>query len=238
MEVMRQVNIFAMMREGYEALFKLADDDAEYVTQRIQDLDDKIRPGLKFGLHIRHGDKHPYEQQYSKGYVPYSKYVITANHELFRVLAPQNGSIDTARMNVSRMVLASDDPAVYDNWGPEDVVRAQDRVILTDGEHDATTPTGIKLLLDWTGGFFQDQFWPLKGNAGWWGTDPTLDSKALLGRSYMLDLAVLSKSDRVVCTVSSIGCRLLAVMMGWQDAILDKKWLNVDGDWDWEGVRW
>ena len=55
----------------------------------------------------------------------------------------------------------------------------------------------------------------------------------------MMDLAVLGKaSDRLVCTVSSMGCKLLAVMMGWEAAIEQGKWVNIDGDFEWRGVDW
>lgn len=238
MEVMRQVNIFALMRHGYEALFQLADADATYVTKRVQQIDDAIRPGLKFGIHVRHGDKHPYEQQWSRTYEPLRKYSDAANVEMFKEL---NGTEDSARISVSRMVLASDDPAVYDNWGNNEAVRAQERAIVDSQEHDNGTVTadGAKLRLDWEGGFFADRFWNLtEQHRGFWAQDPTLVSKALLARAYLLDLAVVSKSDRVICTVSSIGCRLLAVMMGWDQAILQKKWINIDGEFDWEGIRW
>ena len=54
-----------------------------------------------------------------------------------------------------------------------------------------------------------------------------------------MDLAVLGKaSDRLVCTVSSMGCKLLAVMMGWEAAIEQGKWVNIDGDFEWRGVDW
>ena len=54
----------------------------------------------------------------------------------------------------------------------------------------------------------------------------------------MLDLAILGHSDRIVCTVSSLACRLLAVIMGWEKAIVNKGWHNVDGDYDWQGIVW
>ena len=55
---------------------------------------------------------------------------------------------------------------------------------------------------------------------------------------YLMDLAVLGKADTIVCTVSSVTCRLLAVMMGWDEAIGANKWRNIDGLFDWKGVMW
>jgi hypothetical protein len=65
-----------------------------------------------------------------------------------------------------------------------------------------------------------------------------LKLRQLVGRAYLLDLAVLGQSDRVVCALSAYGCRILAVMMGWERAIVDGGWINVDGDFDWRGVDW
>ena len=72
-------------------------------------------------------------------------------------------------------------------------------------------------------------------------THPTDESRQLreyIGRAYLLDLAVLGGSDGVVCAVSSVACRILAVMLGWDKAMEEGKWVNVDvGQWkalDWE----
>jgi hypothetical protein len=56
---------------------------------------------------------------------------------------------------------------------------------------------------------------------------------------HLLDLAVLGRaSDKLVCTVSATGCRLLAVMMGWDRAVGEGSWVNIEGDFDWRGVAW
>jgi hypothetical protein len=65
-----------------------------------------------------------------------------------------------------------------------------------------------------------------------------LNLRQLIGRAYLLDLAVLGQSDTVVCAVSSLGCRILAVMMGWDRAIVGGGWVNVDGKFDWRGIDW
>ncbi len=53
----------------------------------------------------------------------------------------------------------------------------------------------------------------------------------------MMDLAVLADaSDAIICTASAVGCRLLAVMMGWESAMEMGNWVNIDGDYRWAGV--
>lgn len=68
---------------------------------------------------------------------------------------------------------------------------------------------------------------------------PTSDALALrelVGRAYLLDLAVLGQSDAVVCGISSVTCRLLGVMLGWDKAISDGGWRNVDGSYPWRAI--
>ncbi|PGH32302.1 hypothetical protein GX50_04897 [[Emmonsia] crescens] len=120
----------------------------------------------------------------------------------------------------------------------------------------------------WEGGFFRDMFWSLgappppraEGSPAASKNEPHLRPRSveatdidlfrfhpseealrlreLVGRAYLLDLAVLGQADAVVCGVSSIGCRLLAVMLGWDRAIEQGKWKNVDGTWHWKGIIW
>ncbi|PGH18760.1 hypothetical protein AJ79_00173 [Helicocarpus griseus UAMH5409] len=122
--------------------------------------------------------------------------------------------------------------------------------------------------IGWEGGFFRDMFWSLGAPppppAAW--SPPAsrrephlrprsveladmvtfrfhpppdaLQLRELIGRAYLLDLAVLGQSDAVVCGVSSVACRLLAVMVGWEGVVSGSKWKNVDGTWGWKGIIW
>jgi hypothetical protein len=113
----------------------------------------------------------------------------------------------------------------------------------------------------WEGGFYKDLFWSLGVSSdSYFPKDsplptnqepksPKLDTsldqlrfqpsqeslslRELIGRAYLLDLAVLGQSDRVICGIGSASCRLLAVMMGWEQAITNEAWQNVDGSWNW-----
>ncbi|PHH58859.1 hypothetical protein CDD80_1943 [Ophiocordyceps camponoti-rufipedis] len=99
----------------------------------------------------------------------------------------------------------------------------------------------------WEGGFFSLVFWNLgaqrKNNAVAQDdddppSDQTLRLRGFVARAYMMDLAVLAgASDKVVCAVSAMGCRLLAVMMGWDRAFEQGGWVNVDrGRSGWTGL--
>lgn len=58
-------------------------------------------------------------------------------------------------------------------------------------------------------------------------TDEARQLRNYLARAYLLDLAVLAQSDRLVCAVSSRGCRALGVMMGWEK-VKSGHWRNID----------
>ena len=79
-------------------------------------------------------------------------------------------------------------------------------------------------------------------------TDPrdTQQMREYIARSYLLDLAILSRaSERVICVASSSGCRILGIMMGWDRIVGSARkggmngWVNVDygvREVDWSGL--
>lgn len=294
--VQRQHRIYALLRAGYSALFRLRADDAAYVSSRTASLYDPIKAdgGLSIGIHVRRGDKHPYEFQYHEDYIPLERYVDAArdlyiervenapssSHSHSHARSSSDSDLLLARHTSSKLVLASDDPTVYESGelGPN-AVRAQDRILLAtkatlEAAQGRTNPW-IDEITGWEGGFYRDVFFslgqPTKDNSGASSSSsPSPSSKAqdgnddngskdkgkdkevpeqarslreLVGRAYLMDLAVVGAADTVVCTVSSTGCRVLAVMMGWEGAFGGKKgqrggWRNVDGEFDWRGIDW
>ncbi|KAF2876844.1 hypothetical protein BDV95DRAFT_602804 [Massariosphaeria phaeospora] len=265
MRVERQHKIFGLLRTGYEALFKLRPDDAKYVTDRAESLYGPIAQegGVSIGLHVRRGDKHPYEYQYQKDYIPLDRYVNAArdfyidrvenaNTKSKKKRALKENSLFTRHIS-SKLVVASDDPLIYETTelGPN-TIRAQDRIILAtrtalEAAQGKKNPW-IDEITGWEGGFYRDVFLSLGRPVGNANDMNNLDTekipeeamkiRELVGRAYMLDLAVLGKADTIVCTVSSIGCRLLAVMMGWESAITNGDWKSIDGAFRWKGIVW
>ena len=240
-----QRDIFDMARTGYEALFQLHSDDASYAQQRIADLKSPS-PTLLIGIHLRRGDRHPFDFAYSQGYLPPHMYTETA----------QAFASTSSR---SKIIVASDDPDIYAHGELSTFSRAQQCITL------ASKGTSSSGSLGWEGGFFKDQFWGLglppeaqeqkrigsplptrqkgKDSASQhpkstvkvlrdYKSHPTDEARQLrefIGRAYLLELSVLGQSDRVVCAVSSYACRVLAVMMGWEKAMEQGHWQNVDG---------
>ncbi|KAF2034744.1 hypothetical protein EK21DRAFT_55898 [Setomelanomma holmii] len=258
MRVDRQHKIFGLVRTGYKALFKLKGDDAKYVLNRSLELYGKIKEhgGISIGLHVRHGDKHPMEYQYQEDYIPLTRYVDTARDIYIDLVESKQPKKEEKRHTSSLMILASDDPVVYTS--PEiglNSMRAQDRIVLaTKAALEASNPgkknPWIDEITGWEGGFYRDVFFSLgqpvanandMTKAQTEASEQAMSLRELVGRAYLMDLAVLGKADTVVCTVSSVSCRLLGVMLGW-DAVRgkesEKKWRNIDGDFDWRGIMW
>lgn len=249
---------FALARRGYEALFELNKDDEKYVNARARKLMAKrIVPktkgqqhGLAVGVHVRRGDRHPFEYQYRRSYLPLNAYSDVAK----KAMDSKSG----AAKDQSFIILASDDPMVYESSSisPGDTelahaTRAQDRIKLASKQaiQEVNPPDRsvmhkfVDETFGWEGGFFAAMFWNLgqPSSSGAVKKSPTAEAlrlRSLVGRAYMMDLAVLADaSDVVVCTVSAFGCRLLAVMMGWEDAMVKKNWINVDGAYGWVGLE-
>ncbi|KAF2752808.1 hypothetical protein EJ05DRAFT_490630 [Pseudovirgaria hyperparasitica] len=160
MNVQRQHKIFALLRTGYDALFKLRYDDATYVEKRVQSLYNPTTTagGLNIAIHIRRGDRHPFEYQYSKDYLPTARFLDSAvslvtnyfasGHHFPGTpvdrrdpLAPSAVSpISTDADSIaaimhnysSSLVLASDDAALYksSDLAPPTTTRAQSHIVL------------------------------------------------------------------------------------------------------------
>lgn len=276
--------IYELLRTGYEDLFHLTGEDALYYNSRMV----KLREGTYgsvIGMHLRRGDLHPIEHQFSGDYLPLERYA-TAAHTLLRSRLSES---DADHFNKdlehthSSLLLASDDPEIVSSSELKEVAsplviqKAQERIQLaTKATLDLASPAEsvrepgsayvkhVDENLGWEGGFYNALFFAIgkaKNNSPratlerlsrFPGTRPdseqdddTIPEQAirmreLVGRAYLLVLAVLGESDGVVCAVSSATCRVLAVMMGW-DAVKEGRWVNVDDGrgraWSWDGRR-
>ena len=259
-----------MIRVGYEALFHLAPQDAACATSRLSELDGiRLKSRRIVGVHVRRGNRHPWEYQYQDSYTPLETYVDAVDAFLtqeFHPDAANSSAVPQSEKSPEELdsvtLLASDDPDVYDTPELGHTHRAQSHISLANkAALDAASPLTVPRSSDsevifnkfvdgnvgWEGGFFPSVFWGL-GNAAAGSTaarglrkereDPlpselSLSLRGLVARAYLLDLKILGASDAIVCGVSSIGCRLLAVMLGWQKGIVEGRWKNIDGGYGW-----
>ncbi|OTB02113.1 hypothetical protein M426DRAFT_62825 [Hypoxylon sp. CI-4A] len=261
----RERPMYDLARAGYEALFRLNDEDQPYVEQRVRDLRSAVRvvegnhnDGMIVGVHIRHGDLHPYEFQYNGAYIPLNLYLQRSREiveEIHNFSSPLGGEDLVAKQH-SFSIVASDDPDVYETEEFRGAARAQEQIKLASKQHiqDANPDKSVmhKFVdetFGWEGGFFASMFWNLgrstinNANAAdevqttLKPSAETMRLRGLIGRAYVMDLAVLGRaSDAVVCTMSAMGCRLLAVIMGWEKAMEEGRWVNIDGDFTWTAL--
>ncbi|KAI9831297.1 MAG: hypothetical protein M1826_003736 [Phylliscum demangeonii] len=233
MRVMRQEPIFHLARAGYEALFHLPTDDAAYVAARKAQLQAEAASPSEtlVGMHVRHGDRHPWVFEHHEHYIPLEDYFSAA----LAAVDVLGRSVSNRTITHATILLASDDPTVY-TTAP--AVPANPNASTTDATI-STVAAQSRARLDgelWKGGFTDAAFQALVASDDSVSAHTTRDR---LIRSYLLDLKVLGEaSEVVVCAVSALGCRLLAVMMGWRRAVLEKGWQNVDGEWDWTAIVW
>ncbi|KAI0175645.1 hypothetical protein GGR52DRAFT_321379 [Hypoxylon sp. FL1284] len=265
----RERPLFNLARVGYESLFRLNDDDQPYVENRVKELramakvtEGSHNNGMVVGIHIRHGDLHPYEYQYNGAYIPLNLYSQRAREivEEYHNSSTTLGGEDPVAKQHSFAVVASDDPDVYETDEFSGSARAQEQIKLASKQHiQQANPdrTVMHKFVDetfgWEGGFFASMFWSLGrstvsnagkderqaalANADAKPSAETVRLRSLIGRAYAMDLAVLGRaSDAVVCTMSAMGCRLLAVIMGWEKAMEDGRWVNIDGDYEWTAL--
>ena len=266
--------IFDLARAGYEDLFVMTGEDALYAASRLAKFkeDAHEHSGSVVGMHIRRGDLHPLEFQYSRDYLPLDRYASASRKllrtQLLATLPHTHQDVDDFHKFLeyvhSPLLLGSDDPEIFDSTELKDaaspfvVQKAQERIQLaTKATLDLASPAEslrepgsayVKHVDEnsgWEGGFYTSLFYALGKSRPSLSSTPQQDLtvpqetkriRQLVGRAYLLDLAVLGESDGLVCAVSSATCRLLGVMMGW-DALKEGRWMNVDDDrpWSWDG---
>lgn len=251
--------LFTLARRGFSDLFHLKPEDQDFVNQRMSAIRSEAAGADDLpvvGVHVRRGDLHPRDWIYSRDYLPYERYTEAVLEIMQR--SRSRDSIDPGSDKKMPVLVMSDDPDTIvqpDLLGPladnnYDVQLAQSRIILASQrslEHKVAVQqeSGFFKHVDeasgWEGGFFASLFNGLgKAPTG----DSTIDDgttpnegitdlKRLVGKSYVLDLAVTGRSDAVVCAVSSSTCRVLGVMMGWDKVNHGSSWVNVD-----DGQRW
>ncbi|KAG9542623.1 hypothetical protein KCU79_g17956, partial [Aureobasidium melanogenum] len=187
--------------------------------------------------------------------LPFERYTSAAS-ELFASFSPNKSS-----MEPTALLLASDDPDILSshdlvNTLPSHltVSRPQERIVLASKKTlEPAVPIRkpgsayVKHVDEnsgWEGGFYASLFFSLgKGHpsASKQGMDDEMQKavlklRELVGRAYLLDLAVLGHADATVCASSSAACRIIGVMMG-ADKVSKGQWKNVDDNraWSWDG---
>lgn len=226
-DTQRLIDFFQGDENGLKAVFQpnvntlhVIDEAAKSIASSQADTFDYV------SLHIRKGDLHPMSWTHHKDYIPIEDYLKQAE-----LLWQATNSTDTPRVYV-----ATDDSNVVakvkearPKW---EVLAAfandatnREQYFMTDAEtqRPANEPA-TKFIPE--PGYYQAGFDALDA-----------DRKRNLIRGLLADMTLASKAGAgTVCTVGSNICVAIAPMMGWQKAIVDGKWVNIDGQFDWKPV--
>jgi len=169
------------------------------------------------GVHMRHGDQTAMSWRYHQGYVPTSEYVSAVNKTIAAL-----GNIKTIHVASDALrALTEFSEAAPEEW----IIHTSLQTSGLSVEYSADRETE---------GYFQHQ----------WDDIPT-EERAALTRGMVIDLAVVTgawaKDDgalpaAVVCTLSSHVCKIAAMVLGWQRAMEQKGWVEIDNRGDIEPV--
>ncbi|EXJ76023.1 uncharacterized protein A1O5_00531 [Cladophialophora psammophila CBS 110553] len=207
------------------------------------------------GIHIRRGDRHPFSLTYSQNYIPPEIYMATAlklvgQSSQWKFLVASDDADMYDHIDLPNTLRAQ-----------ERISLASKKKLASMGQGGGLGwEGGFFKDVFWGLGLPQDvkerKKWgspmPMKAKHRFgekdddgrekrrdYRTHPTkeaLQLRELLGRAYLLDLAMLAQSDKVICGVSANACRILAVMLGWERSFEKKDWNNVDGGYRWRAL--
>jgi hypothetical protein len=125
---------------------------------------------------------------------------------------PGEAYIEAASTVGRKVVLMTDDAGVYE---------------------ESAFSTAVPAVLGEEAGIVMNGGWTPKGLEGL-----GREERVSVGRRLLAELLVAGTAEEVVCAGGSATCRLLAVLMGWERAIEDEGWVDVDGGFPWRGIDW
>ncbi|KAF3922988.1 hypothetical protein ABW20_dc0103078 [Dactylellina cionopaga] len=241
MGVMRQKPIFEFLRTGFEAI-PLKEGIQSTITDRVNAIGITSEKDV-VAVQIRRGDRNAREWRYHNGYIPLDRYMKVSHNENGTVAGgmfltgsgedgedvwPKKYSLPSFpecgdRPDEPIRVIASDASDIFDTEEIKncdgDCVRAQDRSVSVGKP----------------GGFWAEDIVKM---------DAEIKEAEGVATDYLIDFGVLIESVTrardgwVVCGYYGDMCRMLAVGLGWESAIQKGHWVNIDGDFDWFGMRW
>jgi len=211
MRVQRQHKIFALARSGYEALFRLrlSAADEEAVELRKKQLEEETGGNEKIlAMQVRRGDGKDKAFEWRE-----------TGHVPVSHYADLISSAAAAAGGNATVLLSSDDPEIYSLPEFANYIPAQSL---------PPSPSTRSLL---PGGWTRQAFENARASEG--------DVVVNLAREYFRDVKILGETtEKLFCGGNGNTCRVMAVVMGWQKAVEEEGWVNVDDGRGWFGVDW
>lgn len=210
MRVQRQHKIFALARSGYEALFRLrlSAADEEAVELRKKQLEEETG-----------GNEKVLAVQIRRGDGKDKAFEWReTGHVPVSHYADLISSAAAAAGGNATVLLSSDDPEIYSLPEFANYIPAQSL---------PPSPNTRDLL---PGGWTRQAFENARASEG-----GVVD----LAREYFRDVKILGETtEKLFCGGNGNTCRVMAVVMGWQKAVEEEGWVNVDDGRGWFGVDW
>ncbi|EPS35962.1 hypothetical protein H072_10587 [Dactylellina haptotyla CBS 200.50] len=239
--VQRQKAIFGFLRTGYEAI-TLRSDINDTVVKRVKELGISKERGV-VAVQVRHGDKHAREWKYHNGYIPVERYLKVAANETGEVASGMYAGTDDGKDKWVKEYQLPEYPDVdCEDFRPLRIISSDDSDVFEDKDVKECAELGQcvraqdrKVSVGLPGGFWAEDVHNM---------DKQLNEAEGVAVGYLVDFSVMvqslagAKDGWAVCGLDGDMCRMLAVGMGWESAIEKGHWVNIDGDFDWFGIRW
>ncbi|KAG0635758.1 hypothetical protein HOY80DRAFT_926728 [Tuber brumale] len=210
MRVQRQHKIFALARSGYESLFRLrlSPADEEAVEVRKKQVREERGNEKVLAAQIRRGDGKDKAFEW-RG----------TGHVPVSRYADLISAASAAAGGNTTVLLSSDDPEIYS---------LPEFANYTPAQPIPPSPSTRSLL---PGGWTRQAFESARAS----GSEAVAD----LAREYFRDVKILGETaGGLFCGGNGNTCRVLAVIMGWQTAVEEEGWVNVDDGRGWFGIDW
>ncbi|KAK6498891.1 hypothetical protein TWF481_011462 [Arthrobotrys musiformis] len=234
----RQHKIFDLLRTGYEAI-PLKGDLQTTIMDRVHSIGVEASKTV-VAVQIRHGDRAAREWKWHKGYLPLERFMkvsLNMPGEVIQGLSAGDGTQD-------RWVKDYFLPDYPRPWvePPVRIISSDDSDVFNDEEVKKCTAGGNGVCVR-----AQDRSVAVGQPGGFWAEDLNKmerEEREAAAVAYLVDFGVqvealrVARDGWVVCGYYGDMCRMLAVGMGWESAIEKGHWVNIDGDFDWFGMRW
>ncbi|EGG06462.1 uncharacterized protein MELLADRAFT_86650 [Melampsora larici-populina 98AG31] len=218
--------IFEMAKDSFESIFSLNHENLKLIEETKQEIiDSNVWKGGENGklapfvsVHIRKGDRHPFNQDHKLDYIPITNYLDAIN-STWTQLRSTNEKLPLS----PNVFVASDTPLIMDVLN--DMVPTWNLFHLSQ-----SFPKQLSLIAH-PHEYSQRHFHAhVKSERIGYTRGQIIDMNFLAG-GWSSKIHQTDETDKplaTICTVSSNICQFAALQLGWKTSFEDRKWINLD----------
>lgn len=218
--------IFEMAKDSFESIFSLNEINLNLIDQTKKEiLDSNVWKGAENGnlapfvsVHIRKGDRHPFNPDHKLDYIPITNYLDAIN-STWTQLRTTNDKLPI----YPNVYVASDTPLIMDALN--DLVPKWNLFHLSQ-----SFPKSLSLIAH-PHEYSQRHFHAHVKSERVGYTRGQIIDMHFLGGGWSSKFHQLDQSDKplaTICTVSSNVCQFAALQLGWKPSFDQSKWINLD----------